>query len=821
MTSIQTIYQYSLQYFNIGELRSSLLLLLLLGSSIGIKAENPPSLKSEIFGQITLGKNEPAIGVVVGVASIQKFTITDANGFYRLNNIPWGDYLLETSTLEAKPKSIPIKLQSTKHKLSFDIERSIIDLEDVTVVGETKGQQLKKKGYAISVVNTKESMFSSLQATDLLDRATGIKLRQSGGTGSEIEYNINGLSGNSIRIFIDGLPIRSYGSSFSLSSIPPSMIERIEVYKGVLPADLTEDALGGGVNIVLKQVANNKLSSSYSYGSLNTHKWDLNGSYHHQKTGFTAGASIFYNSTDNDYNVWGDPIKITDYETGKRTKITARRFHDNYMSAGVNVNLGFTHKSWADRFMLGLLFSELKKDIQHGATMEVVYGNRKSEQNTKMINLRYSKNSILKGLDVATYVSYSNGDRKIIDTIPHMYGWDGKVMTDNNGTPIEWNKGGGEAGDATLASNLEQNISGRFNLAYRLLPEHKISVNYLYDNFKRDIDDPLLHQMEQELLDTRFLSKNIFSTAYENSLFDNKLKTTLFYKYYHQKVELTELNLVHGDYVGTKIDRSTNNQGLGGVVSFQLKDNILFMFSGEKAIRLPSHNELLGNTSNNIESSYDLNPEKSTNLNIGGIFGPFTSGQHSFNIDVNLFYRNVTDMIVKSLTNLTDEMYGYENLDKILSKGIDLDIRYDFSKKIFVELSASNFNARYNLQYNESGNEYLFYKDRLPNAPYLTANGNIKYVKDDLFLKGAQFSANYNLGYVHDFFRDWESLGGAGKAVIPKQMVHDIGLMYTFPKQKFTLSFDLKNAANEQVFDNWALQKPGRMFFTKLSYNIF
>lgn len=796
-------------------------LLLLFCCYTSLDAENPPAPKSEIYGHITLGKNEPAIGVIVGIASIQKFTVTDGNGFYRLNNIPWGDHIIETSTLEAEPKRIPIKLQSTKHPFSFDIKKSLINLDDVTIVGKTKGQQLKEKGYAISVVNTKEAALSSLQTTDLLDRATGIKLRQSGGIGSDIEYNINGLSGNSIRIFIDGLPLHSYGSSFSLSSIPPSMIERIEVYKGVLPANLSGDALGGAVNVVLKQVANNNLSTFYSYGSLNTHKWDLNGSYNHRKTGFTAGGSIFYNSTDNNYKVWGDEIKVTDYETGKRTEITARRFHDSYMSAGVNANLGFTNKSWADRFMVGLLYSEMKKDIQHGATMEIVYGNRKSEQNTKMANLRYLKNNIVEGLDVGTYLTYSNSNRKIIDTVPDMYKWDGKVMTDGDGNTVEWNKGGGEAGKATLANNLEQRTSGRFNLAYSFLPDHKMSVNYLYNNFMRDIEDPLLHHIEQDLLDTRSINKNIVSFDYESSLIEDKLKMTLFYKYYHQKLALTDPILDNGSYVGEKIDRSTKDQGFGGAMSYQLKDNILLTFSGEKAIRLPSHNELLGNTSNNIEATYDLDPEKSTNLNIGSILGPFTNGAHSFNVDVNLFYRNVTDMIFKSLTNLTDEMYGYENIGKILSKGIDLDVRYDFSKKIFVELSVSNFNARYNIEYDESGNKDVFYNARLRNAPYLTGNGNIKYVENDLFLKGSKFTASYNLAYVHEFFRNWESLGGSGKAVIPQQIVHDIGLMYTFPKQKFTISFDLKNAANEQVFDNWALQKPGRMFFTKLSYNIF
>ncbi|MCD7930525.1 MAG: TonB-dependent receptor plug domain-containing protein [Tannerellaceae bacterium] len=106
----------------------------------------------------------------------------------------------------------------------------------------------------MGLIDAKKLEFQSIQTTELLDRTAGVRIRQSGGMGSDVQYNINGLTGNSIRIFIDGIPVRNYGSSFSLSSIPPAMIERIEVYKGVVPAHLSEDALGGAINVILKKI---------------------------------------------------------------------------------------------------------------------------------------------------------------------------------------------------------------------------------------------------------------------------------------------------------------------------------------------------------------------------------------------------------------------------------------------------------------------------------------------------------------------------------------------------------------------------------------
>lgn len=103
------------------------------------------------------------------------------------------------------------------------------------------------------MIDTEEAAKRNLQTNDLLDRSGGVRIRQNGGLGSAVTYNINGMSGNAIRIFIDGVPIQTYGASFSLNSIPPALIERIEVFKGVVPAYLADDSLGGAINVVLKK----------------------------------------------------------------------------------------------------------------------------------------------------------------------------------------------------------------------------------------------------------------------------------------------------------------------------------------------------------------------------------------------------------------------------------------------------------------------------------------------------------------------------------------------------------------------------------------
>ena len=771
-----------------------------------------------ISGKIDSKDGEPVFATVY-LKNTSKGTMTDVDGTYKLS-VPEGKHVLAVSAIGFETVEASINVSHRNKVFNYTLKPDVTQLNEVTVVSKSEARKEREKGFALSTVDTKKAALKNFATVELLNRTSGVKLRQSGGVGSDVQYNINGMSGNSIRIFIDGVPMENYGTSFSVASLPPSMIERIDVYKGVVPAHLTDDALGGAINIVLKQPANKTIATSYTYGSFNTHKWDLSGNYRHQESGFTVQGSAFFNHSDNNYKVWGDPIKVTDPQTGQIQRIKAERFHDAYQSKGVTVNTGFTNVKWADRFLLGFIYSDMKKDIQHGATMEVVYGNRNSSQETYMGKMQYEKKDILPNLDVSANMTYSSGERMVTDTIPYMYTWTGDIMLDRYGNPVLWKKGGGEAGKATLATNMEKTFTARTRMAYEFLPKQIIAANFLINKFTRDVKDPYLTEAQQRFTDTRHLKKMILSASYDGKFFDDRLQTNLFYKYYNQKVRLTDPMMKDGVLVAQDFSRSIDDHGFGGTLSFRALPKMMLTASAEYATRLPGVTELLGNTTSNVEATYDLRPEKSTNLNIGAILGTFRWGRHEFDSDVNFFYRDIKDMIQKSLTNLTDEMYGYENLGKIKTKGIDFDLRYNFDHKVMSEFKLSYTDARFNLQYDMHGTQYIYYKDRLRNDPYFTFNWDVEYAARNWFMKGSRIAFSYNMGYVHRFFRNWESLGGAGKAMIPSQLVHDLGVLYTFPKINLSIGADVKNLLNEQVFDNWALQKPGRMFLVKLSYSI-
>ncbi|MBX3164500.1 MAG: TonB-dependent receptor [Bacteroidetes bacterium] len=784
---------------------------------------NASAQTGSVSGKITHSDGSAAQDAVIQIQELNISQVVDENGKFEIKNLPYNTYRVIITAFGLPPRSETVTVNAANIRKNVQVEQSSKSLNEVTIETQSEKRIIEETGFAVNVIETKNVEMQSIQANELLDRTAGVRIRQTGGLGSQVEYNINGLTGNSIRIFIDGVPISSYGPSFSLNSIPNSMIERIEVYKGVIPSYLSDDALGGAINVVLKKSLQNTLNVSYSFGSFNTHQTNVNGGYRNTKNGLTVRASGFYNYSDNSYDVWGDKVYITNPTTGRVEKVRAKRFHDGYSSLGGKAEIGFTNVKWADQFLIGAVLSGMKKEIQHGATMEVVYGNRHSKQNTQQLNVNYTKKNLIKKLDVSAFAAYSMLDRLVVDTVPYIYNWFGQKI-DANGDGV-WDKwiSGAEGSNPTVLTNLEKNVVSRANASYRFLPQLRLNANYLMTGFVRKQDDALMSEEIRDMIGTRHLTKQVISVSLESALFNDRLKSSLFAKHYIQNLKLRDAtrDTRTGTYSPYSVNKQNKNTGFGFALSYTLVRHVMLVASVEKAVRLPESTEIFGNSAENIDPAFDLKAEKSNNLNAGLNLGNFDLGKHQLGLVTTVFYRNTADMIRQGVPTQVSETYRFENLEHVLSKGIDAELNYNYNQVIYYSAGASVFNARFNTEFDRNGGKYYYYQKRLRNAPYFTANNNVRINLKNVIQKKSLLALYYNFAYVHEFFRDWEGIGRNNKPIIPTQIVHDLGIAYTLPNQKITFSFDAKNMFDRQVFDNWALQKPGRAFYGKITYKIF
>ncbi|WP_300027911.1 TonB-dependent receptor [uncultured Maribacter sp.] len=782
-------------------------------------------LLSSISGTVKDDYNNPLAFATVMIEGLKLGVLTDDNGSFLIENVPQGKHNVVVSFIGYRTLFKTVEITSSKKKITvnYKLTESVENLDEVNVNGKSKETQIETKGFAVNAIKTEEASIRNIQTNELLNTTVGVKIRQNGGLGSNVEYSLNGLSGNSVSIFIDGIPISMYGSSFSLNSIPPSMIENIEVYKGVIPGHLADDALGGAINIVMKKGARNNLNTSISYGSFNTLQASINGLYRFDTSGFTVKASGFHNYSDNDYEISGRNI-VDKGLGGVETLITAKRFNDAYRSTGGTIQAGYTDVKWADQFFIGVTGSDDYKEVQHGAFVtKIPYKGRFLESDALLANLTYLKKDIFfKGLNVNVTGLFGERNRILNDTTAEAYSWTGNRAIDYKGDEFEYSWGSQQEGGPTLLNINRKVASIRTGISYEINNNHKVFLNHVYSGLDREDSDEMISLLENTFHQTSDIYKNIYSLSYELNAIDDKLKVNLFGKHYRQKVLNTfpRFNSNATEVIDEVYQSNKDYNGYGYAISYLLIKNLNILTSAEKAIRLPNENEVFGDAGENIEPNLTIEPETSNNYNLGFRFGRFNIKNHALTVSTNLFSRKIQNLIGFPGDAQDNQELGetiqYGNFDReTTSKGVEAEISYNFKDNFGFNFNLSKLTLqRKNLQDNIVNS---------PNVPLFTMNTSLRYSFNNFIQNTARFNLFYNAYFTDEFSYKEEqgtNVAGLEEFLIPTQFIQDFGCSYVFPNKRVSISLDVKNVFDEVAYDNLRVQKPGRAFYLKLNYII-
>jgi len=764
-----------------------------------------------ISGKVISTDNEPLFGVNVYLEGTNYGTTTNFNGEYTIKNIKPKTHTIVVSFVGFVTQKKQLNPEIRTYNFKLREESNVID--EVTIRAKTKFEKIETEGFSVESIDLVKIKSQSLEINQVLDNSPGIRVRTTGGVGSDYEYRLNGMSGSAIKFFIDEIPMDYYGSSYSINNIPIGLIERVDVYKGVVPIELGSDALGGSINLVTKQNIDNFFEASTSVGSFYTLQSSINGQWKF-KSGFTTKLSAFSTTSENNYKVWGRGVNYADESTGKAIEFTkenpAERFNDDFKTVTGKVDIGFTNKKWADQFFVGVLASDLKKGVQTGQTISKVYGKARNNSKTLMPNLTYKKNDFLtKGLNVNAFGGYTAYQGVFIDTTTVLYDWRGYEGAQTDGET---------SGDGkTILTLKDKSQVYRLNTSYNLPLNFKLGVNYLYEANKRSGEEEFPNPEREQFTLPQNLAKQFAGLSIETKQFSNKLNFNAFVKYFSYNATINNL-----DYTETDIIIPENNQldrwGAGFATSYQISPNLLFQVSLENGVRMPSPTEALGDGVNILGNAF-IEPEESFNVNLGFVLGRYLLGKDALKIVVNGFYRDTDNKILLN-TTASNTKGKFENVRKISGQGVELDITYDFGKNLSFNLNGTYTDLRNNLEFYEDGTQNILFGDRMKNEPYLMANAGIEYNVRDFLQKDSKFFSYLSSSYVHEFFLRWPSLAAIGNSsVVPTQLVFDAGMGYSFPSKKLTLAFDISNILNEQVYDNFLLQKPGRAFFLKATYD--
>ena len=730
---------------------------------------------------------------------------TNEEGIYHLQ-APAGEYTLVVSAIGYKTVEKPVKLmRGERTKMNVVISPQATELDEVVVVsnGVTR---LKRSAFNAVALDTKALQNSTQNLSEALAQAPGMKIRESGGVGSDMQLMMDGFTGKHIKIFIDGVPQEGVGSSFGLNNIPVNYAERIEVYKGVVPVGFGTDAIGGVINIITKKNRNKWfLDASYSYGSFNTHKSYVNFGQTF-RSGLTYEINVFQNYSDNNYYV-DTPVK--DFTTGaiNKKKIEhVKRFHDTYHNEAVIGKIGFVDKKWADRLMFGFTYSHMYKDIQTGVRQEVVFGGKYRKGYSIMPSLDYRKRDFfVRGLDVVLTANYNKNMTSNVDTSSYEYNWRGEMR------PLRMP--GEQSYQNTRSDN--NNWNGTLTANYRIGKAHTFTFNHVINAFRRS-NQSLLNEDSEANAIPKETRKNISGLSYRLMPTEH-WNLSVFGKYYNQFIAgPVATSSAQDDYIRTT--NSVSAMGYGAAGTYFILKSLQAKLSYEKAYRLPTNEEMFGDE--DLETGdISLRPENSDNVNLNLSYNE-TFGKHSVYVEGGLIYRNTKDYIQRNISDLSGGKYGatYVNHGRVETKGYNISVRYGFANWVSVGGNFTQMNVRDNVKTVTSGTnqESLTYGARMPNLPYQFANSDVTFYWRNLWKKGNTLSVTYDNLYMHSFPLYSEAVGSESEFVVPTQFSHNLTLSYGIQNGRYNISFECRNLTNEKLYDNFSLQKAGRAFYGKV-----
>jgi len=401
----------------------------------------------------------------------------------------------------------------------FTLAKEYTVLEDINIAKIVEESQVNRGIIRAVVVDTKSQVIRPASLSDLMNRTTGVRVRESGGLGAETSVNLNGFQGQAIRYFKDGIPLNYLGRGYNLSTIPLDVLDRVEVYKGIVPVHLASDALGGAINLISNATQANTLRTSLEYGSFSTFRGALSGHYNLNNQ-FYIGGTFFYNTSDNDYK-----INTPDPELAKSAK-KVRLFHNQYKHYYTQVYLGAKNLKWADLLQVDLNYYNVDKQIQNSPTSMVIpYGGISDKEHSIIPTLRYKKAFLNSKLTVDQFVAYNVVKTRAIDTLQARYDWLGNYAT----------RGYRGEGDHPMDASIDMTfLTSRTLVGFALNPTHQLWLNNTYNYTKRvgiDWYGKKLEDTQQPLIEIpSYYKKNTTALGLTSQWFSSTFETHILLK---------------------------------------------------------------------------------------------------------------------------------------------------------------------------------------------------------------------------------------------------------------------------------------------------
>ncbi len=214
---------------------------------------------AHIFGHV-IANGEHISYANVYIKNTTIGTSTNETGHYKIYNVPEGEYIVVTKVLGYKVQEIPVNIKpGTTYEINFELEPDVLGLNEITVTGSRNEITRKESPVIVSMLNSKDLQVTFTNTiNESLRFLSGLRVENNCQNCGFNQLRINGLEGPYSQILINSKAIFSgLAGVYGLELIPANMIDRVEVVRGGGSSLYGSNAIGGTVNIILKDPINN------------------------------------------------------------------------------------------------------------------------------------------------------------------------------------------------------------------------------------------------------------------------------------------------------------------------------------------------------------------------------------------------------------------------------------------------------------------------------------------------------------------------------------------------------------------------------------
>ena len=224
-----------------------------------------------IRGSVTDVQGKAMPFAAVQIKNTNMGASTSDDGSFILKNVPFGNHILEVSTLGYQPYSTSVEVKSGETaKITAQLKPDLMSLNEIVVTGTRTPKRQTDSPVIVNLMDSKGlDQVVAINLSEGLRFQPGLRVETDCQTCNYTQLRMNGLQGGYSQILINGRPIFSpLTGLYGLEQIPVNMIERIETVRGGVSALYGSSAIGGTVNVITKVPDENNYNISNTFQSI-------------------------------------------------------------------------------------------------------------------------------------------------------------------------------------------------------------------------------------------------------------------------------------------------------------------------------------------------------------------------------------------------------------------------------------------------------------------------------------------------------------------------------------------------------------------------